>query len=307
MLRVLAKEPGCLCGSAARYKTGTTCTLTVDLKVLLVLFITESSPSNKMKVTLAALLTLLPFALASPTLERRQVDTSQHCGQWDTVTAEQYTLFLNLWGISGATGSQCSQITSLTDSTIAWETAWQWSGVNGVKSFSNVQLDDGVGVQLSAISSMPTSWEWSYDISSDAVADVAYDLFTADTADGDNVNEIMIWLANYNAGPISAMYGSDGNPTPVASDISIAGQTWNLYFGSNGANNVYSFLPSSGGEITSFSGDINDFFTYLTSNQGVETTQYLKTAQAGTEPTSGSGTLTTTAYTLAINSGNALC
>ncbi|KAL5532295.1 hypothetical protein ACEPAF_5864 [Sanghuangporus sanghuang] len=287
MLRVLVIEPGCFCGSTARYKTGTACTLTADLKFLLVLFSMESSTSNKVKATLAVLLTLLPFALASPTLERRQVDTSQHCGQWDTVTAEQYTLFLNLWGISGATGSQCSQITSLTDSAIAWETTWQWSGAT--------------------ISSMPTSWEWSYDISSDAVADVAYDLFTANTADGDNVNEIMIWLANYNAGPISATYGSDGNPTPVASDISIAGQTWNLYFGSNGANNVYSFLPSSGGEITSFSGDINDFFTYLASNQGVETTQYLKTAQAGTEPTSGSGTLTTTAYTLAISSGNALC
>ena len=34
----------------------------------------------------------------------------------------------------------------------------------------------------------------------------------------------------------------------------------NLYFGSNGANNVYSFLPSSGARITNFSADLNDFF-----------------------------------------------
>ncbi|EJD08448.1 uncharacterized protein FOMMEDRAFT_25513 [Fomitiporia mediterranea MF3/22] len=254
-----------------------------------------------MKLTFAALLVLLPFALASPVLERRQVDMTSHCGQWDTVTAGSYELFLDQWGISGATGSQCAQITSLSESMIAWKTNWTWSGGNGVKTFSNIQQNDGVGVQLSAIKSMPSTWKWSYDISSGAVADVAYDLFTASSLDGANVNEIMIWLANYNAGSISATYGADGKPTPVASGLSIAGQTWNLYFGSNGANNVYSFLPSSGNTVTSFSGDINDFFTYLTSEQGVATSQYLKTAQAGTEPTSGSGTLTTSAYSLVIN------
>ena len=70
----------------------------------------------------------------------------------------------------------------------------------------------------------------------------------------------MIWLANYNAGPISAVYNSSGQPVPVASNISLAGHTWNLYSGSNGANNVFSFLPTSG-MITSFNGDI---FTFLT-------------------------------------------
>lgn len=33
----------------------------------------------------------------------------------------------------------------------------------------------------------------------------------------------------------------------------------NLYFGSNGANNVYSFLPSNGASITSFTADVNLF------------------------------------------------
>ena len=68
----------------------------------------------------------------------------------------------------------------------------------------------------------------------------------------------MIWLPNYNAGPISYTYGSDGSPTPVASNISLGGHTWNLYYGSNGSNYVYSFLPTSG-TITSFSADLNLF------------------------------------------------
>ena len=69
----------------------------------------------------------------------------------------------------------------------------------------------------------------------------------------------MIWLANFNAGPISYQYGSDGKHVPVASNLSIAGHTWNLYSGSNGANAVWSFLPTSG-TITSFSGDLKGFF-----------------------------------------------
>lgn len=89
---------------------------------------------------------------------------------------------------------------------------------------------------------------------------MAYDLFTSNSAGGSNVNEIMVWLANFNAGPISFNYDAQGNPVPVAKSVSLAGHTWNVYSGSNGANNVFSFLPTSG-TITSFSGDLKVFLT----------------------------------------------
>ncbi|EIW55688.1 concanavalin A-like lectin/glucanase [Trametes versicolor FP-101664 SS1] len=250
------------------------------------------------------LLLSLPFLVSAAPAEleaRASIDTSSHCGQWDTVTAGQYELLLDQWGISGATsGSQCANLISLSGSTISWKTTWQWTGGSGVKSFSNIQLNQGLNKQLSAIKSMPSTWQWSQTTSGTITADVAYDLFTANSAGGANVNEIMIWLANFNAGPISSQYGSDGKPVPVASNINLAGHTWNLYSGSNGANAVFSFLPTSG-TITSFSGDLNTFFQYLTQHEGVSTSQFLVTAQAGTEPTVGSATLTTTAYSLAIN------
>ena len=104
-----------------------------------------------------------------------------------------------------------------------------------------------------------TTWKWSQSTSGSIVANVAYDLFTSASSGGSNAYEIMIWLANFNAGPISFQYGSDGKPVPVASNLSLAGHTWNLYSGSNGANAVWSFLPPSG-TITSFSGDIKAFF-----------------------------------------------
>ncbi|KAJ6466856.1 glycoside hydrolase family 12 protein [Mycena sanguinolenta] len=255
---------------------------------------------------LSVLLLLIPFISASPTphveVDERAtaIDTSSHCGQWDTVVVGPYSLLLDQWGLSGASsGSDCASLTSLSGTTLAWKNTWTWTGGTGVKSFTNINLNTGINKQLSAISTMPTVWTWSQSTSS-VVADVAYDLFTSNSAGGSAVNEIMIWLANYNAGPISAVYNSAGQPVPKVSNLSLAGHTWNLYFGSNGANNVYSFLPTSG-TITSFNADINTFLKYLTANQGISTAQYLTTAQGGTEATSGSATLTTTAFSLAIN------
>jgi xyloglucan-specific endo-beta-1,4-glucanase len=71
-----------------------------------------------------------------------------------------------------------------------------------------------------------STWSWSYSMSGSVVANVAYDLFTASTPTGSNVNEIMIWLANYNAGPISSAYNSDGTPKAAASNLNLAGHTW---------------------------------------------------------------------------------
>lgn len=114
------------------------------------------------KVALASLLLIAPlfvFAVPANLLSRQSgIDTSAHCGQWDTVTAGSYSLLLDLWGESGATsGSQCSQIVSLSGSTISWKTNWTWTGGTGVKSFSNIQLNKGINQQLSQISSMPVS------------------------------------------------------------------------------------------------------------------------------------------------------
>ena len=71
-----------------------------------------------------------------------------------------------------------------------------------------------------------STWEWSYDITSDSVADVAYDLFTSTSPNGDNVNEIMVWLANINAGPISAVFNAQGQAVPAMTNVELEGHTW---------------------------------------------------------------------------------
>lgn len=76
-----------------------------------------------------------------------------------------------------------------------------------MKSYPNVVVT-AAAKQLSAISSITTAWAWKY-AGTDVVADVAYDLFTSSTADGDEEFEIMVWLAAIGgSGPISATYVS---------------------------------------------------------------------------------------------------
>lgn len=104
-------------------------------------------------------LSLLPAAitLTLATLTSAQLDTSSHCGQWDTIsTGTQYSILLDQWGASGATsGVSCAHLTSVSGDSIAWVNNWTWTGGTGVKSFTDVQLNDGVNQQLRAISSMP--------------------------------------------------------------------------------------------------------------------------------------------------------
>ncbi|XP_006456033.1 hypothetical protein AGABI2DRAFT_227728 [Agaricus bisporus var. bisporus H97] len=252
---------------------------------------------------LSFFLLLAPFVASAPaaSLEQRQgIDTSTHCGQWDTILAGQYTLFLDQWGKDNAnSGQSCANFVSLSGTNVAWKNSWTWSGGNGVKSYTNVNLNANLNRQLSNVNRIPASWSWSQSTQGSIVSNVAYDLFTSSRSGGSNENEIMVWLANFNAGPISFNWGADGKPVPVASNLSIAGHSWNLYIGSNGANQVYSFLPTSG-TVGNFNGDLNLFLRYLTQNQGLSTSQFLTTVQGGTEATSGTATITSSTFSVSI-------
>jgi len=232
------------------------------------------------------------FAVPTATVEKRAVTK---CGTWDGIPSGTYTVWQNLWGKDSATsGSQCSTVNSFSGGSIAWSTSWTWAGGSySVKSYANVEPTTFTVKKVSAISSIPSTWRWSYS-GSNIVADVAYDLFTSSSAGGSNEYEIMIWLAALGgAGPIS----QSGSPI---STPSIAGTSWKLYFGYNGSVKVYSFVASS--QVTSFSGDLLGFLKYLQTNNGFPSSQYVKSIQAGTEPFTGSNAvLTTSAYSVTLN------
>lgn len=95
----------------------------------------------------------------------------------------------------------------------------------------------------------------------------------------------MIWLAAIGgAGPISSTGSAIATTT-------IAGTEFSLYSGLNGDTTVYSFVASS--EATDFDGDLLDFLTYLSTNEGWSTSQYINVLEAGTEPFTGKKSIVT--------------
>ncbi|KAK5701700.1 hypothetical protein LTR97_004518 [Elasticomyces elasticus] len=135
-------------------------------------------------------LLFLGSALAAPTsytaLEER---ATQQCGQYQQQSNGGYTLSTNGWGWSSGTGSQCSEINSVSGTTIACDTTWSWSGTaTQVKSYTNVQ-SGFTQKQLSQYSTIPTTWKWSYTGTSLA-ANVTYDTFVGSSASGANLFEV---------------------------------------------------------------------------------------------------------------------
>ncbi|KAK3944499.1 putative xyloglucan-specific endo-beta-glucanase [Diplogelasinospora grovesii] len=241
----------------------------------------------------AFLAPLLALANPTPTLDKRATTL---CGQWDSLATGSYIVYNNLWGESSATsGSQCTTVTGISSSKLVWSTSWSWAGASSsVKSYANAVLSF-TPKTIAAISTIPTTWSWSYTGSS-IVADVAYDLFTSTSCSSTTTAsyEIMIWLAALGgAGPISATGSTIATPT-------IGGVSWKLYKGTNGATTVFSFVASS--SQTAFSGDLKNFLSYLTTNEGVSTSQCLYSLGAGTEPFTGSGAvLTTSGYSVSVS------
>ncbi|KFY19333.1 hypothetical protein V493_08010 [Pseudogymnoascus sp. VKM F-4281 (FW-2241)] len=242
--------------------------------------------------------TAIPASAPAPskTIKERATEI---CGQWDSIETGTYTLYQGLWGIDSATsGSQCSTYESLTGDTIAWSTNWTWQGGEyNVKSYANIVLTQDTGHQVSAIKSIPSKWAYTYT-GTGVVANVAYDVFSSATAegnsDGSSDYEIMIWLATIGgAGPISDTGAS------IAS-VTIAGQDWDVWYGLNGSMKVFSFVAPT--QVDNFDGDLKEFYTYLVENQDFSDTQYITSIGAGTEPFVGTdAVMVTSGYSIALN------
>ncbi|KAE8353096.1 concanavalin A-like lectin/glucanase domain-containing protein [Aspergillus coremiiformis] len=223
---------------------------------------------------------------------RRRAD---QCGQYDTINVGNFKLYNNMWGKDSGSGHQCVGLdSSANDSSgrVSWHTSWSWSGGDGqVKSYPNFEARPA-NKKVSELSNIQTTWSWSYK-GDNLVSDVAYDIFTSPTAGGEAAYEIMIWTAALGgAGPIS----STGSPadTPTIGDNS-----WQLYKGQNGATTVFSFVAPEA--INDYSGNLADFFTYLTEKQDFPADQYFVSIGAGTEPFTGQNAVfTTTSYSISF-------
>lgn len=115
-------------------------------------------PISLLSLTLAA-----SGNAASASSSKTRTKRSDFCDQYGTVSEGSYTVYNNLWGQEyDYGGKQCTGVDSFSGSTIAWHTSWSWAGSsNQVKSYASVGLQF-TAKQLSAVSSIKSSWDWRY-------------------------------------------------------------------------------------------------------------------------------------------------
>ncbi|KAI9264869.1 endoglucanase I precursor, partial [Phascolomyces articulosus] len=242
-----------------------------------------------MKWTLitSALLASATTLFALPTKRASEI-----CGQWDAEEIGDYIVYNNMWNQDKGTGSQCTQINGLNGNVLSWGSTWSWDGTEyDVKTYPNVKYKplESSPKQISAISKIPFSWTWSYT-GDNLITDVAFDLWTASSVDGDFEFEIMVWLAAIGgAGPLGSQVGS----------FNYAGITWSLFEGSNGSQTVYSFIAAD--TIEDLTSDALPFLQHLVNSGYFADSQYLRDIQAGTEPFIGSNAVfETSAYSVTV-------
>ncbi|WP_433285704.1 GH12 family glycosyl hydrolase domain-containing protein [Micromonospora sp. CA-244673] len=222
---------------------------------------------------------------------------TQICEQYGSTTiGGKYVVQNNRWGTSA---QQCINVTSTGFSITRQDGVGSTSGapvsypsVFVGCHYTNCSPGTNLPVQVKSISSAPASI--SYNYVSGAIYDAAYDIWLDPSPKRDGVNqmEIMIWLNRQ--GPIQPIGSVVGN-------ASIAGRTWEVWRGSNGSNNVISYVAPS--PIASMSFDAMAFINDTRSRGAITADWYLTSIQAGFEPWQGGVGLAVNSFSQSVNTG----
>jgi hypothetical protein len=191
-------------------------------------------------------------------------------GQWGSWTDGYYTVYADEWG---ATSGQSLYVNSASN----WVSTSNFTG-GGIKAYPSTTFLTS-NVALNTLSAVNTSF--NFTAPAGAYYDWAYDVWSAN-----NVDEIMVWEQWNGDGPISSAYSSSGAPTPIYSNVSIDGATWNVYQGNPG-HNVVSFLRTS--QVTSGNQNVLAFMNWCASHN-LLVSQTLSSVDFGVEITTTVGT-----------------
>lgn len=209
---------------------------------------------------LLALLTVIGFAAAPA-----QAATWSSSDQWGNWSTGGYTLYNNIWG-SGA-GAQSIWANSASD----WGVWANHPNTGGIKSYPNAKKV--VGKKISAINSLTSNY--SVTVPSSGAYNTSYDIW-----DSNHAYEIMLWVNK--TGPVGPLGTSQGT-------VTLGGHTWTVYKGSNGSNQVFSFIRSS--NSSSGSVDIKSIVNWIKNTKGWFGDVTIGDVQFGYEITSSAGGL----------------
>jgi hypothetical protein len=208
-----------------------------------------------------------------------QADTTI-CQQYGSTTIQgRYVVQNNRWGTSA---TQCINVTSS-----GFQITQQQGSAptNGAPlsypsaflgcHYTNCSPGSNLPMQVSRIRSATSSINYRY---AGGTYNASYDIWLDPTPKTNGVNqmEIMIW------------FNRQGSIQPIGSAVgnaNVGGRSWQVWRGSNGANNVISYVAPS--PINSWSFNVLDFVNDVRNRGAITSSWYLTSIQAGFEPWNG--------------------
>ncbi|MFE7646627.1 GH12 family glycosyl hydrolase domain-containing protein [Streptomyces phaeoluteigriseus] len=237
--------------------------------------------------TVAALVATAPVAKADTVI----------CDQYGSATIQgRYVVQNNRWGTSAP------QCVTATDTGFRLTQADGSVPTNGAPKsypsvfngchYTNCSPGTNLPARLSGITGAPSSISYGYV--GDATYNASYDIWLDPTpkTDGVSQTEIMIWFNK--VGPIQPIGSQVGTTT-------VGGRTWQVWTGSNGSNDVISFVAPSA--IPSWSFDVMDFVRETVRRGMAQNNWYLTSVQAGFEPWQNGAGLAVNSFSSAVNLG----
>ncbi|RQX06126.1 GH12 family glycosyl hydrolase domain-containing protein [Micromonospora inaquosa] len=246
---------------------------------------------------LAAAGLLVASSLVAVALGGNASADTQICEQYGSAVIQgRYVVQNNRWG---TTAQQCINVTSngfeittLNGSSPTNGAPTAYPSVFFGCHYTNCSPGTNLPIQVSQISSATSSISYRYV--SGATYNASYDIWLDPSPKRDGVNqmEIMIWLNRQ--GPIQPI-GS------VVGTTNLAGRTWEVWRGSNGSNNVISYVAQSA--ISSLNFSVLDFINDTRNRGAITNSWYLTSIQAGFEPWQGGVGLAVTSFSANVNGG----
>lgn len=226
------------------------------------------------------------------------------CLLQDHVTVGSYVVETDYWNQTACPGTQCVAINDLTG---AFTVTQAPSCGSTVASYPNILYGSSFGTispgavlprQVSALTSVTSSWSFSVSGASTDAFDVAYDIWfcptdTCGTAGFNGGAELMIWLN----------YPNTSNPL-TGGPVTLDGYSWEISsFAAGGTGDSWTYVaymiqPTMVTSVTNL--NLLAFFQNAVTMGYIDSSWYLYAVQAGIEVRTGGAPFTNTSFSVSV-------
>jgi len=254
------------------------------------------NPLARRNLRLLTILTLLCIAaIVTPRTSLAQTNESS-CTQYQTyAVGGGYTVQNDFYNPQNG-GTQCIYANSngtnwyeTSTNTVSGGTPGGYPSIYAGCHWGNCSANqEGMPILVSQIGTAPSTWYTT--LAPNGAYDVSYDIWfntTPTTGGAPNGLELMVWLNEAGANPAGG---------EVASNVSINGINWNVYYAANGGSGTPLLSYEATNKQTGVNFDLNYFFKDAVSRGYLENAWYLIDIEAGTEIFTPGSNFTTNSF-----------